>query len=254
MSVEESLSRLEAFPSTHWSAVALAAGGEVSQARRALGELLRRYMPAMRMFLLVEKRLDPHRANDVLQSFIAERIIEKNLLARAERSRGRFRTFLLACLSNYLAMQRRHETAGLRHPGRGKLTPLVEAGQADFARDSSDVFDVAWGREVISEALTRMRQGCEESLRPDLWQLFHARVVAPALESAAPLDYAHITARFNFATPAEATNALVTAKRMFIRMLRSVVAEYADGDEVDEELMRLKKILAGAGSAQPRHR
>ena len=249
MSSNDGLTTACFFPTTHWSAIALATQGHAADGRRALGELLARYMPAMRTFLVLDQRLDRHRAEDLLQGFVAERVLERNLLARADRGRGRFRTFLLACLRNYVAMQRRREVAAKRHPGAGRLVPLGEgAGDLPGDEPGSDAFDVAWARQVIGEALERMRRECESSLRPDLWALFHGRVVAPALEDAAPLDYRQITARFKFATPAEATNALVTAKRMYLRMLRSVVAEYAEGAEVDEELARLKKVLAGARS------
>ena len=248
MSINEGLTTACFFPTTRWGDVAAAAGGEAPDPGRAMGELLARYIPALRTFLMLDQRLDRHRADDLLQSFVAERVLERNLLARADPSRGRFRTFLLACLSNHVAMERRREAAAKRNPGAGRLLPLDDhAADAMAGEPRSDVFDVAWGRQVIAEALQRMRRECESSLRADLWALFHGRVVAPAMEGAAPLDYAEITARFRFATPAEATNALVTAKRMFLRMLRSVVAEYADGDEVDEELVRLKRILAGAG-------
>lgn len=271
MSSDDVLTAACAFPSTHWSAVTEAAG-QAPDARQALGELLARYMPAMRTYLVLDRRMDRHRADDLLQGFVVDRMLERNLLAKADPTRGRFRTFLLACLNNHIAMQFRRDGAASRHPGPGKLLPLgehrapeelgdeamrgdeVDALPVDFTVDAADVFDVAWARQVLGEALERMRRECDVALRPDLWALFHGRVVAPALNGARPLDYAELTRRFGFASPAEATNALATAKRMFLRMLRSVVAEYADAGEVDEELLRLKNFLARAGSGGPRHR
>ena len=41
--------------------------------------------------------------------------------------------------------------------------------------------------------------------------------------------------------------ALVTAKRTYARMLRLVVGEYVPKDDVEEELARLKRILANGG-------
>lgn len=256
MADADSLTTACFFPTTHWSAVARAAGGGDDLSRqRALGDLLSRYLPAMKTFLVLDRRIDPHRSDDLLQGFVAEMVLQKNLLSRADRERGRFRTFLLACLTRYVAMQYRHDSAGLRHPGDGRLLPLSgHAAETLEHSIPSDAFDLAWGRQVVAEALARMRRECEESLRPDLWALFEARVVRPAMENVEPLDYAQLTGRFKFDTPTRATNALVTAKRMFQRVLRAVVAEYAEGAEVDEELLRLKKILAGAGSRSRPHR
>ncbi len=93
----------------------------------ALGDLLARYLPALRAFLISELRLDAHRAEDLLQGFVAERVVEQNLLARADQRRGRFRTFLLACLRNHVGMQRRHEAAAARHPGQGRLARIIHS-------------------------------------------------------------------------------------------------------------------------------
>ena len=119
MSQADGLTTASFFPSTHWSAVERAAGGGGDRA--ALAELLTRYLPAMKTFLVLDRRLDPHRSDDLLQGFVAELVLEKNLLSRADPARGRFRTFLLACLSRYVSTQRRRDTASLRHPGVGRL-------------------------------------------------------------------------------------------------------------------------------------
>jgi hypothetical protein len=55
--------------------------------------------------------------------------------------------------------------------------------------------------------------------------------------------------RFNFATPSQATNILVTGNRMFLRALKSVVGRYAkDGQAVEEELLDLQRILSSSGA------
>jgi hypothetical protein len=55
--------------------------------------------------------------------------------------------------------------------------------------------------------------------------------------------------KFGFRSPTEASNALVTAKRMFVRALRAVVAEYArDENGIDREIEELRAILS-RGSA-----
>jgi hypothetical protein len=258
MSDSDRLTSACSFPTTHWSAVARAVASAEDHGaarRRALADLLHRYLPAMKAFLVLDRRLDPHRCDDLLQGFVAEMVLERNLLARADQGRGRFRTFLLACLSRYVAMQHRYNNAAMRHPGDRQLLTLSDDAAETIGQSCpSDAFDVAWGRQVIADALDRMRKECDESLRPDLWALFEGRVVRPAMENIPPLDYEQLQKRFGFETPSQATNALVTAKRMFTRVLRCVVAEYADGEEVDQELIHLRKILAGAGSPSRLHR
>jgi RNA polymerase sigma-70 factor (ECF subfamily) len=239
------------FPSTDWSAVAVAAAGDDPGARAALDCLLTRYLPALRIFLLRELRIDPHVGEDLLQGFVAERILERNLLAEADRARGKFRTFLLACLTRYVSNESRREHAKKRHPGSGRLrNGLSEEAAGRFAHNPQpcmELFELAWARQVVAEAIERMRQECEEVLRPDLWALFEGRVLLPATEGTAAMEYPEVVERFGFDSVAQATNALVTAKRMYVRHLRAAVAQYMEGEDssVDEELRRLKQVLAG---------
>jgi len=248
MSGESGSNSFCSFPTTQWTAIGHAGGGEGDAARRALGQLLTRYLPAMRAHLVLERRISRDAADDVLQGFVAGHVLEKNLVAQADRARGKFRTFLLTALNHYLWHRARHDGALSRSPGPGRHVPLDHhAAALPDGQPGSDAFDVAWAREVVREALSRMRAECERSKRPGLWALFEGRVVAPALEGTEPLAYEQMAGRFGFHSLSQATNALVTAKRMYGRCLRAVVAEYAGGDgEVEEELRHLKQILAGA--------
>src|SRR4051812_38640775 len=95
----EGLATASGFPMTQWSLVARA-GQPPAEARAALDVLLRRYAPALRAHLLLDRRMsgDRSKAEDVLQGFVADKVLERNLIALADRERGRFRTFLLAAL------------------------------------------------------------------------------------------------------------------------------------------------------------
>ena len=47
--------------------------------REALGVLLRRYLPALRTFLILDRRLTPERAEDLLQGFVTSKVLESLL-------------------------------------------------------------------------------------------------------------------------------------------------------------------------------
>src|SRR5687768_2580796 len=90
------------FPSTHWSLVGSAAQINREKRREALGTLLHRYMPALRAHLVLARRLPADYADDLLQGFVADKVIEQNLLGNADRTKGRFRSFLLAAVKHYV--------------------------------------------------------------------------------------------------------------------------------------------------------
>jgi hypothetical protein len=80
-----------------------------------------------------------------------------------------------------------------------------------------------------------------------VWGIFDARVVTPMLEHSEPLSYEQLVARMGFTSPAQASNVLVTAKRMFIRIIRGVIGEYELGDEgIDAEIADLRLLLSGS--------
>lgn len=243
MSGEQASADNRAFPETRWSLVARA-----GDQHEAMGELLSRYLPALKSHFVARKKLAPDRVDDFLQSFIATKVLQGDFLSRANRDKGKFRSFLLTSVERYVIDLIREESAKKRSPGDGMVLSLDELPDlAGGTNPRSDVFDMAWAREVIAEALRRLRNECEASGRAAFWGVFEARVVIPALEGEKSPGYDTLVQKFGFESPMQASNALITAKRMFARVLRSVVGEYAkDESEVDSEIQELKTILSHA--------
>lgn len=237
------------FPTTQWSLVDLAAVGQETIGRNALAELLARYWPALKTHLVVKKRIDSNEAEDLVQGFIENKILERDLIATAESGRGRFRSLLATALDNYVANQMRQRNAAKREPERAaSLNQEAYEHSAATTESPSDAFDVAWAREVLAEILRQMRAECERSGRDDVWGMFQVRVVDPILEGAEPPDYDQLVERFGFRSPTQASNALVTGKRMFGRIMRNVIREYADNDDdIDAEIRELQSILSRSG-------
>ncbi|MBC8105708.1 MAG: sigma-70 family RNA polymerase sigma factor [Anaerolineae bacterium] len=227
-----------AFQTTRWTLVARAGGLSVTQRGPALSELLRCYLPAMRSHLVRRQRIAPERADDLLQGFIVRKILEYDLIARADQARGKFRTLLLTSLDNFV----RNE---LGRPARESGQELPEALPDDGLEPGAD-FDVPWAQALLGQAIERMRAECEREGRTDVWGVFDARILGPTLRDEPTMEYAQLVERFGLKSPAQASNVLITAKRMFERTLRSVVAEYADESAIDEEINDLRIVLSRA--------
>lgn len=234
------------FSTTQWSLVARAADVDSGIKRQALAELLARYLPALRCHLVYKMRLTAEQADDALQAFLVSKVLETGIIKRASRERGRFRNFLLSALENFVKNRLRDERAQKR--GGGDVASLDSDTPAAGARPDAG-FDAAWAREVLRHAIDRTRAECTAGGRQEIWAVFEARVLLPATDGVEPLEYDALVERFGFATPREASNVLITAKRMFVRCLRSVIAEYADDEsEVDSELRDLHAALASGGT------
>jgi DNA-directed RNA polymerase specialized sigma24 family protein len=251
------------FPQTHWSLVRRAGGagagggggGDAAdeEARReALATLLARYAPALRSYLRTVRRLPEDAADDLLQAFIADRLLASELLRSADAGRGQFRTLLLTSLNRFATSRFRSER--LR-----SADPLAEGSDPPDAGPSpAAAVEAAWARTLIHGVTEAMREQCAATGRADVWAVFEGRVLAEIFEDRPPVSYEQLAARFGLQSPAQAANLLITAKRMYARLLRTAVAEYEpDEARIDAEIADLRRLLSvapaavGQGETQP---
>ena len=122
------------------------------------------------------------------------------------------------------------------------MIPLDELEQEIAGPEPvSDSFDMAWLQMLLSETLKKMKEGCVASETTHIWKIFDARVLRPALDGVEPPAYEDLIAEFGLKSPAQATNALATGKRMFARHLSAVIAQYETGDKaVRAEIVDVK--------------
>ena len=230
------------FPTTHWSLVNRAAGQDVAVRGEAIAELLKKYLPALRSVLRFY-RVPASEGEDILQSFICDRVIQQNILSCADQTRGRFRSFIFASLRNFMLNWARSARASKRSSKMPLLSLDVDPGIDVEAKALCDDFDNAWVRTLLQQTLDRMHTYCSRNDSEVIWEVFDQRLLKPSYDGTTPISYEELTARLKLKSPAQAANMLVTAKRIFARTLRSVVAEYArDEDEIAEELSMLRAL------------
>jgi hypothetical protein len=235
--------RYHDIPSTQWSIVVRAAHVDPVVRQQAIAEWLARYLPALRTHLVLVKRIPGSAADDLLQAFIADKILDQEILGYASRQRGKFRNFIFAAVDRFVVDDDRYQRARKRAP---EGTEMLDEGLPDTAAPSpSRASDIAWGRQVIEQVVEGMKKECAEQNRPDIWRMFQLRLLGPFYEGTQPPAYQELVAEFGFRSPAQASNVLITAKRMFIRLLRARIAEYEPNAEaVEEEIRSLRKILS----------
>lgn len=237
------------FPLTSFSLVERACREDAAGDRPSLSDLLRRYLPPLRAHLAARWRMRAEQAEDLLQGFVTSRILERNLIAHFSRTSGRFRSFLLTSLDNFVRNELARDHAQKRLPAGGFVNLSDDVRPVDPSAAAPDGFDKGWAREVIAAAVRQMQDECASSDRDDVWAVFQARVLEPVLRGSQPIHYEELVRRFGFRSPMQACNVLVTGKRMFERSLRSIIREYARNEaEVGLEIEELREILA-RGSA-----
>lgn len=224
------------FPTTNWSNVRLAGAADASR-NPALNDLLRRYWPALWAHLVYKKKLPPERAEDLVQSFIHEKMLQGSVLQRADPDKGKFRTFLLTALDRFVIDCLRKER------------PAASIEESPFEPDTQpgpDVFDVARAMQVLIDSVRRMRAECEAKGRPDLWGVFVGRALAP-LQGTASVSYQELAGQLGLRSDKQAANRYLIAEAMFRRHFRAVLGEES-GDDVAEEAREFRRIFSAASA------
>src|SRR5690348_17253771 len=148
-----------AFAPTRWTLICAASEPDASpQARQALGELCRIYW--FPLYAFVRRRgHDAHEAQDLTQEFFA-RLLAENHLRHVDRDKGKFRSFLLACLKHFLADE--WDRARAQKRGGGQTIVPLDA-ETRYERDPSHeltpdkLYDRQWALTLLDQVLARLR-------------------------------------------------------------------------------------------------
>lgn len=197
------------FQTTMWPMIADVAAGN----RGALGEWYERYKPPLLAYLVYKFRFSPKDAEAIFHDFVHDRVIEKNCVARAKQEKGKFRSFIVITLRNYVIDRFRH-VPGESVPLEGIDIPAPGRG--------ADEGDLAWEQARLAAALRCTQAHYEAKGKPAFWDVFWGRIVAPQLHDVPPVSFDALIDKYGFQSPQQAFNALVDAKRTFRKCLKKV--------------------------------
>jgi len=244
----------QAFRTTPWTDILDVRSHDESRRNVALGDLLGRYWKPVYCYLRC-KGYERETAKDLTQGFLHEIVLTRGLIQRADRAKGRFRTFLLKALREYVVSVHRAETAKQRMPEGGliRLEGIGELTVPELIHCTSprEAFDYAWASALLDQVLTEVAGECRETGIGIHWDVFQARVVRPIMDNAKPSPLAGLCAKYCISSEAKASNMVVTVKRRFHAILRRHVRQLVQSDEeVHEEIRDLMRIFSkgGAGS------
>ena len=243
----------EPFAPTHWSVIVAAGRSETEpeNAAIALAELCQTYWMPLYTFIRT-RGYSVHDAQDLTQSFFAH-LIEHEIYARADREKGKFRSFLLASLKNFLADAYSHAHT-VKRGGAHDLLPLDEERaeaaeslfQTHFANGEPNgedrLFERSWAEALVGAGLERLAAEYQLEGKQNLFQQLKVFLTG----SADPLPtYDQLANKVGL--PASTLRSHVTRLRTRYReLLRGQVRQTVASDaEVDGELHELFRVLAG---------
>lgn len=236
--------RQSRFATTRWSLVVRADGCATKDSQDALAELCEIYWHPLYAYLR-RIGLNCDDAQDTTQEFIAT-LLDKGTVARADSRRGRFRSFLLASLKNFLANERRKARSQKRGPQQKVLSFDFAAGERQFVIEPAHhltperLYERRWALLLLQRVLCLLREEYTSAGKEPLFNELQAQLGAGNDRT----PYAAIANKLD-TTEGAIKVAVHRLRRRYRELLRAEVAQTVqEPDEIDDELRSLLKAVA----------
>ncbi len=233
-----------AFLTTHWTAVMAAGRQFTDQDREALARLCENYW--FPLYAYVRRRGHAaEQAKDLTQGFFS-RLLANNWLESADRSKGRFRTFLLTALSRFLGDEWDKSRAQKRGGGLVPIPLQLDTAETRFGLEPADpvtpeqCFERRWALALLDRVLNRLRSVYEDSGRGE-----HFAALQPCLVGSRETQpYSELATRLGM-TEGAVKVAVHRLRKEYRETLREEIAQTVSSPaEVDDELRHLFAVLS----------
>ncbi|MEO6872741.1 MAG: sigma factor [Chthoniobacterales bacterium] len=234
------------FATTRWSLLAACRDADDRAAQEAIAQLCQDYWPPLYSFVRRRgySRVD---AQDLVQGFFTH-FLRDRLYARSDSAKGKFRTFLLAAMKNYLADDWSKDRALKRGGDQtfllldAEIATAEELFASEPAQSSLDEewhYEQRWATALVSRALAGLRESFRGEAKAEIFEKLQPLIAGGAnvprqedlaAQLALPID----TLRSHLSR-------MRTRYRTFLR--EEVARTIGTADDVDEELRRLSQIL-----------
>jgi len=170
-------------------------------------------------------------------------------LETVDRTKGKFRSFILASLNHYLADWWDKQAAAKRGGGQ-EILPLEQVPQEQLAThcmgDASEGFDKAWALALLSKARNRLREEMTKAGKETLFDLLENAVFMeePSRNEQSAESYASIAARSGSAEGSVKCQ-VSRLRRRYGELLRDEIAQTVSfNSQVDDEIRHLIEAVS----------
>jgi RNA polymerase sigma factor (sigma-70 family) len=242
------------FHTTHWTIVMTAAQSQVQGGPAALAELCRLYWYPLYVFAR-RRGHSPEDAQDLTQGFFLH-LLKHRALARVDRLKGKFRSFLLASFQNYLSIEA-HRARCLKRGGSNEFVTVdLQRAESRYLLEPADaltteiIFDARWAMTLLGRAMTLLGEEYAAQDKTSTFETLNAY-----------LDVSNTKATPSYEQAADALQVSVGSVKTLIHRLRKryasilreeVARTVSDPVEVDGEIHALcDALIAAEGRLAP---
>jgi RNA polymerase sigma-70 factor (ECF subfamily) len=186
-----------------------------------------------------------HEAEDLVQEFFA-RLLKKDYLGHADPARGRFRTFLLSSLKNFLMNDWKHAHREKRGGGQTVLSLDANSAEVEYLRELADdaapdrVYERCWAMTLLERVLAQLGTEYRAHGSSALFDQLKTLVWGHRNTT----SYGDVAAQLGMSEGAVKV-AMHRLRQRFREALRTEIAKtVATPAEVDEELRHLIRVMS----------
>jgi RNA polymerase sigma-70 factor (ECF subfamily) len=230
------------FVTTHWSLVLTAGRSDTARAQGALEQLCRLYWYPIYYFVR-RQGYSEHDAQDFTQEFFA-RLLDKNWIAHADRSRGRFRSFLLLVLKRFLAVEW-HKANAQKRGGIHYLPLPFDSAESRYGGEPADTgtpeqaFEKQWALALLESVLRQLRADYKQDGNVVLFE-----ALKPCLTGRSEMQpYAALGAKLEMSEGAVKVAVHRLRERYRARLRAEIAHTVASPADVDSEMRHLFRVL-----------
>jgi RNA polymerase sigma factor (sigma-70 family) len=231
------------FATTHWSVVLAAGHDSTPGAQEALEKLCSAYWYPLYAYVRRHGH-SPEDAQDLTQAFFAK-LLEKKSLRHAQQERGRFRTFLLTALKNFLSHEWERAKAAKRGGGSIHLSWDQTSAEERYGLEPvSDltpekIFEQGWALTLFQQALARLRDESTAAGKGDRFEQLKGFLTDEPAEGA----YKAIAERLGMSSDSVAVS-VHRLRQRYGELVREAIAQtVANPAEAQDELRYLISLI-----------
>lgn len=223
-----------AFPTTHWPELIEASfwsddrSGDSRRGEEALVSFFQRYTPPLKYFTsaLLARRDDLRYldVDDLIQTFFASKVLDKNFISSAKSYTGnKFRTYLMRSVRNHIYSTHRAQIA-LKRGGGAVHYSLEQDDNVDVLGNFKAIessMDASWYANIVILALSRQKDSSKSTARKRQLKAFYLRVIHPCVSAEEPPTFSVVAEQIGARSNKEASSDCSTGKAFFMGALKT---------------------------------
>lgn len=234
----------EAFDTTSWSLILTAARPEEKESLQALSKIFKVSWYPIYSFI---RRLGYNQADaeDLAQGFF-EHILQNNVLAHADKERGRFRSFLLGSLRNYVSNAER-KTRAEKRGGKVAFVPVdIHDGEEYYQKELAHpdtpekLFQRSWAQQLLQKALDSLKADYERANKKSLFDALHPYLTGHSN----PPSYQELADSLKMSSGTVAVAVFRMRKRYGELLRREIAQTVEDPADIEHEIRLLLDAVA----------